>query len=384
MITISSRSAIILCLAGFAGCVFANENSESNMAASSGDLRKAVFEVQLVDPVFPEDSKKTYQVIQYLDRDGFPAGYSMGILTEVCLNSECKIVDATMFWDLVGRYRKFELKPEKPLTKKDHVLFSPEDYVRLDQILSDRNSVLGNHLLGYLARPGGTDPKVDGVSGATPKTLQNAVVKDAAWTTWVMWQYANGDVLSELRRITEASCNPGFLKHLLNSNDLYENELALNHLIKYYSNDEQFLHSVLGALERGDSGNVGLSLKFLSGAIQDKGMLYRELIDSWYHMDRGYVPMIVRFMEKDPELSKETLEELTKPLDTLPYFPVNTILRLLEERGFFSTKTESDVLRLLKSDFSNITQRASEFLSNQKLSSEGQKQLAAFLEKNRG
>lgn len=381
MILFSLRCFIALCLAGFASCVLAGEISESEKTAVTDDgLRKTVHKVQFVDPVFPEESKKTYQVFQYIDQNGFPAGYSMRIQTEVCLEGDCKIVAATMFWDVVGRYRKFEFKPEQPLSKKDHVSFTSEDYVKLDQILSDRKSVLGNHLLGYLARPGATDPNVDGVSGATPKTLQSAVVKDAAWTTWVMWQYANGDVLPELRRITEESCNPGFLKHLLNSSDLYENELALNHLIENYPNDEQFLDSALSALERGDSGNVGLSLKFFSEAMQDKQMLYRKLIDSWYRMDRGYVPMIVRFMDKDPELSKETLEALTKPLNTLSYFPVNTILRLLEERGFFSAKTEADVLRLLESDSSNIAQRVSEFLSNQKLSSEGQKQLAAFLE----
>ena len=52
-------------------------------------------------------------------------------------------------------------------------------------------------------------------------------------------------------------------------------------------------------------------------------------------------------MRRKRDLPRTTLEGLTARLDRLPYFQVHLILRLLEQRKFFSRKTESDVARLL-------------------------------------
>jgi len=77
------------------------------------------------------------------------------------------------------------------------------------------------------------------------------------------------------------------------------------------------------------------------------------------------------------------LEELTEHLHRLPYFQVHLTLRLLEEREFFSKRTESDVSRLLESEDFFIARRACEFLMDQDLAAETRTKVAAFRERNR-
>jgi hypothetical protein len=340
-------------------------------------------EVTLVDPVFPKKPAKIHRVIQFRNQDGFPVRYALPISAAVCLDKKCKMVNATLFWNVAGDYQRLECPPGKPLTKKEHTPFEPKDYDRLDQILGDRNSILRNHSLAYLAKPIVVGEQVDGVSGATPETVRQAVVEDAAWTTWVMWHYANGEIVPQLQRITQRSCTPGYLKHLLCRENLSESKFALGILLEHHPGDEQYLDSVLVALEKGDRGNVELALRFLKRVVVDKPRLHRKLIESCRRVNVNYVPMVVDFFSKDPQLPTETLEQLTQHLDDFPYFPVHLILKLLEDRSFFSAKMEADVLRLLESDSFFIARRASEFLRKQKLSPQAQVRLAAFLEQNR-
>jgi len=96
-----------------------------------------------------------------------------------------------------------------------------------------------------------------------------------------------------------------------------------------------------------------------------------------------FSPLILDYFAAQPELPWATLEGLTTHLDRLPYFQVHLILRLLEERKFFSKKTESDVVRLLNGDDFFIARRASEHLLNQDLSGEVKEKVHAFRQRNR-
>lgn len=327
------------------------------------------YTVSIADMVLPKQPDKQIKLLQYRDSNGFPCLYSHRVQCEVVYQWEVSRIDATIFWDRIGNYLRYEWRPEQPLTKKDNLVFQPEDYVYLDEILKNRDSVLGSHLLAYMGNPGKADPRVDGMSAATPKTLQDAVVKDAAWTTWVMWQYANGELVEKLRQVTIQCATPEFLHHLLRSDDLYENEFALEVLLLDHTADPQYLESVLIALQRGDISNVNLALQYLDKSIADRSLLYDRLVDSIHKMEKGYIPMVVRFLAADADLSPQVFEGLTEKLDTLSYFQVNAILNLLEERAFFSSKAQANVSRLLQSESPGIVDRASVYLSRIKNSS---------------
>jgi len=350
---------------------------------AGADVETVVHELELGDPVFPSKPPDTYRVVQTKDANGFPLGYALFIRTIVCEDKKCKAVEATLHWNALGYYERFEYPPTKPLTKKEHTPFTDEDYAKLDEILQDSSSILGRHSLAYLSKPVAKDEVVDGWSGATPATVQQSVVKDAAFTTWVMWRWANGEIVPQLQTITEQSCNPKYLTHLLGSQDRRSVDFALKYVVEHHPADVQFVDGVFNVLETGDREHVALSLQFLSGAISDVEQLHARLIDSCSRMKSIYCPMVLSHLAAEPELPAATLEGLSGQLDRLPYFPVHLILRLLEQQEFFSEKTEADVSRLLDSDNFFVARRASEFLLKQDLASETRSRLDAFRKQNR-
>jgi hypothetical protein len=304
-------------------------------------------------------------------------------MTDVCTDKKCRVVEVTMYWNAVGCYERLECPPGKPLTKKEHVPFTAEDYAKLDSILKDRDSILARQSLAFLAKPVENDLGIDALSGATPLTVQESVVQDAAYTTWVMWRWANGEIVQQLCSLTEQSCSPPYLKYLLHSKDRRCIDFALKYVLAHHPSDAQFLEDVLHVLENGDREHILLSLRFSTGATKDKEQLNARLIESYCRMKSTNSPIILDYFAGERDLPRTTLEGLTAHLDRLPYFQIHLILRLLEQRKFFSQKTESDVARLLEGDDFFIARRACEHLLKQDLGSETEQKVNEFRERNR-
>ena len=180
----SMSTRLVLTISLFIGCLFSVHADESKT-------------IKLTDPVYPDKPKKEHALSVHFDAQGFPSGYSMELVNKVCLDDVCKLVEVTMYWDAIGFYQSLQYPEGKPLTKVEHEPFTPADYQKLDSILKDRDSILDDHELGFLATEKDDKPSeegyategqdVDGVSKATPGAVKEAVVKDAAWTTWVLW-----------------------------------------------------------------------------------------------------------------------------------------------------------------------------------------------------
>jgi len=358
------------------------------IAAQARD-KQAAIEIELSDPVSPTLPPRTYRVIQFSDEDGFPAGYALSFTTHVCMDELCRMVKLTMYWDALGYYQRLEYPADMPLTKKKHVPFLAADYAKLDQILKDRNSILGTHPLEILVTPmpekaeSADSAGIDGWSGATPQTVKDAVVDDAAYTSWAMWRWANGEIFRKLQDLTEQRCTPNYLRRLLQSQDRREVDFALKHVVRHRPTDEQFVDDVFHVLEAGDREHIALSLKFLHGAMPDKRRLHGRLIESYCRLTGNYSPMILDYFAAQPNLPPETLEGLSGVLDRLPFFQVHLILRLLDAKGFFSGRVEADVAGLLDHREFFIARRASEHLMKQQLAADTKRKLDAFRDQHR-
>lgn len=339
--------------------------------------------VELADPAFPERPVAVQRVVQFRDRNGFPMGYALRVVTEVCVDKKCQPVDVTLHWNALGYFERLECPPGKPLTKKEHVPFTAGDYAKLARILKDRDSILARQSLAFLGQPLENLKGVDGLSGATPATVRESVVEHAAYTTWVLWRWANGELVGHLRRLTEQRCTPPYLQHLLRGGDRRGVDFALQYVLAHHAADPQFLDAVVHVLEHADREHSELSLRFVSGAVADKELRYGRLIEAYGRMKSTTAPLVLDYLAADPELPRATLEKLTTGLDRLPYFQVHLLLRLLEQRRFCSPQTEADVVRLLDAKDFFIARRASEFLSQQELSAAAKHKLAAFRERYR-
>jgi len=352
-------------------------------------LKKVVHQVELVDPVAPTVPAKSYELVQSLDENGFPVCYSLSFVTHVCNDQQCLPVEVTMTWDALGYYERLTYPPAKPLTKKDHVPFTTEDYAKLDRILRDRGSILAAWTLAFLEKPlepveavadvGG----VDAVTAPTPTTVRDSVIEDAAYTSWALWHWANGEIVPILRRLTEERSTPEYLKHLLTSDDRRHADYALEYVIEHSPTDTQFVDDVVHILATGERDQIPQAIEFLEKAIPDRESLYAKLVDACVRMQAADCPIILQKLADEPNLPPAALEALTGKTSELPYFPVHLVLRMLEQRKFASGKTIANVAALLDSDDFFIARRAYEHLSQQKLDAALQARLDAFREENR-
>lgn len=365
----------VFCIAAFAATL-------GLIAVHAGD-KVTGYRLQLTDPVAPELPPRVYTIAASSDENGFPDGYSLAFETNVCVDEQCRMVQVTMYWDALGYYQRLEYPQNLPLTKKQHVPFAAEDYDKLDRILKDRDSILGSQPFEVLVKPMAEVPQVDGWSGATPQTVKDAVVEDAAYTTWSMWHWANGEIVPQLQSLTQQRSTPSYLEHLLRSADRREVDFALKSLLEHHASDDRFVDAVFHVLETGDREHASLSLEFLNRASRDRQQLHHRLVESYCRMSTTCSPLVVEYFEAQPTLPEETMEGLTGVLDQLPYFQIHLILRLLDKKRFSSQTVEANVARLLDHQDFFIARRASEHLLKQSLGDAAQRKLDTFRAQNR-
>jgi hypothetical protein len=349
---------------------------------------KEISTIQLTDPVYPKKPKKEHSLTAYIDEQGFPSGYSMELINEVCLDGVCKLVEVTMYWDAIGFYQNLEYPEGKPLTKVEHEPFVPADYEKLDSILKDRDSILDDHELGFLASekddksPEGEEDDeyqdVDGVSKATPGAVKEAVVKDAAWTTWVLWKYANTELVTIMQEMTKSRISPKFLQHLLDSKNWQKIEFVLNHLLEQKPVAPQYIDKVAEVMPTAGIDHIELAIEYLQQASPDKSVCYQKLIGALGKLDEYGAAMVIELLQSDDQLEDKIIEEFASSLVSQQYYPIHLGLRLIESREFFSKSVETNIVKLLHNQDFFIARRASDFLSNQQLSASAKEEFESF------
>lgn len=340
-----------------------------------------VHTIVIADPASPTAPPRRYDVVLSKDRRGFPVEYTLNLKTPVCADGRCRLVEVTLVWTATGCYKRLRCPPGKPLTKKEHVPFTRADYLRLDEILKNADSVLADWKPDSPPRPKAVADRVDGVDAVTmptPVTAENSVVPDAAYTTWTLWQWANGPIVSKLRAITGQHATAAYLDHLLHSQDRGETAYALDYVIEHHAGDPRFVESVIHVLESGERDQMAASLRFLSRAIPDKRQRHARLIESCVRIRPNHCPIILQEIASKPQLSAATLEGLTGKLTQLPYYPTHLVLKMLEDRQFTSAKTRRDAAALLGNDDFFIARRAYEHLSKLDLDADTQRKVDAF------
>ena len=293
-----------------------------------------------------------------------------------------------MYWDALGFYQSLQCPEGKPLTKLEHEPFTAADYEKLDTILKDRESILDDHSLGFLATEDKKTPyakdsdsnilNIDGVSKATPGAVKEAVVKDAAWTTWVLWKYANTELVTIMQEMTKSRISPRFLKHLLDSKNWQKIEFVLDHLLEQKPVAPQYIDKVAEVMPSAGIDHIELAIEYLQQASPDKSVFYQKLIGVLVKRDEYGAAMVIELLQSDDQLEDKIIEEFASSLVSQQYYPIHLGLRLIENREYFSKSVETDIVKLLHNQDFFIARRASDFLSNQQLSESAKEELESF------
>jgi hypothetical protein len=177
-----------------------------------------------------------------------PYQYKAEIDMPVCTDTLCANVVIILYWDLAGNYMGFDTIPGKPLTKFDHLEFDAADYLKLDQILKNKNSSLRilnkEDLVDRSVKV--KSNVVDAVTGATPKTIKNSVVEGAVYSSFTLWHFVNGAIKNRLASFTQNIYSEQIVRQLLKSEN-YETQLfALRKLSeKDFENHSDLLFEVI-------------------------------------------------------------------------------------------------------------------------------------------
>ncbi len=335
-------------------------------AEAAPSTSRVCYELELADPVHPDLSGKKLPVWLSFDQHGFPCEYQLSLQTEACLERVCKRLKVTLVWDALGHYSRLELLGDDPLTRKNHDPFGPKDYAKLDEILKDKESILGKYPLDFFVRPpikSYTD-EVDGVTAATAQTVRDAVVAGAAYTSWVLWHWVNGDVVDELRTRTRLSCSTEYLLHCLLSKDPRFEEFALRHILEHDFCDSQIREACFQIFEKSNPENCKLALQVLTRNIPDADGLHQRLI-ALIGVNEGSSQLVLHYFEELPRAPRAVWEQMARQLEQLQtYSDVNAVLNLLEKLASETETIRLHVEKLLCSESRFIVRRAREFLKN--------------------
>ena len=163
------------------------------------------------------------------DGEGRPLLFYADITTAVCMDNVCEPVRIGLYWNLVGDYVGYGVPPDCPLLKYDHVPFAPGDYLKLHQVLSDRQSILGRGPLAEMLDPNVPAEKrkltyggetVDAVSRATLKDISPSIVPGALYSCYAIWHLAHGDAKQQMADYLQSVYGPALARRLLYSENV--------------------------------------------------------------------------------------------------------------------------------------------------------------------
>ncbi|MEQ8648933.1 MAG: hypothetical protein RIC06_17215 [Cyclobacteriaceae bacterium] len=167
------------------------------------------------------------ELIPLYDGDSVLEGYTAFIFTPICEEDKCYAVEIDFFWDAIGRYNHYDTIPGSPLTKLEHEPFTPEEYEKLHQILSEPASVLANYKKEDLVQDI-EDEGVDGVSGATINEIRESVISGAVYSCYTLWHIVHGKVVDSIQSLTYSNLNDQLVEKMVHRKDQQINYFLIN------------------------------------------------------------------------------------------------------------------------------------------------------------
>ena len=362
---ISFRFTAVI-IAGVLGCVLliAIGSLRVNERVVSPIGEEACCFVTLSDPLDPEHTLKNYPVELILDSQGLLSTYGLSLITGVCSDGLCWPVSVKLFWNSIGDYLRLEYPENLPLTKDNHVPFSQQDYDVLDAVLKDKNSILGEYPLNSIANhSNGGSLNVEGVTGATPQDVQDAVVPGAAYTSWVLWHWVNGEIKDQLQTITLSHGGTAWLMHCLELNDQTFVSFALQQILLNGDNSPEMREACFRVLEDGGRESCLSALQILTRNPPDTDKLHQQLI-GLIGVNGGSTPLILNYFEDLRDAPPAVWELMAGQLEKIStFYDLNAILHVLESRANHSKAVRNTVNKLLQHQDQFVIRRAEEFLN---------------------
>jgi len=292
--------------------------------------------------VYTSDSIRIDVELVY-NADNEPHHYFSHVRTPVCEDGLCDLLVIDLQWDLLGNFQRYETVTGRPLTKFDHEPFTEDDHLKLQKILTDSRSLLGENQLDDLIDEGTkkVSEEVDAVTGATKKAVQKAVVSGAVYSTYVLWHIVQGEIAERIPEHTQSIWNEDLLKDFLRSGNYHYQYHALDQL-----STEQYIDYMPEILRMIDGESVFVSLytlNHLPAQALENEQWQLALAQSYQDLSyRCQNKLLERFEEV--ELGGQSMEILTSATKTMNESQLETMLGLFQKNKASLT---DETIRLL-------------------------------------
>ncbi len=299
---------------------------------------KKVFEVNTNDSVLVEVMLR-YEAEQ-------PQEYVAHVTTPVCKEGLCHILVADLYWDLLGNFLRYELPPDQPLTKFDHKEFTKEDYEKLDKILANEYSLLGEHAIEDLVDESTelVSEEVDAVTGATVKAVQNTVVSGAVYSTYALWHLANGEIARLIPTYTQQQLDEDLLQQFFAS-DYYP--------YHYYAIDQlkpeqffEYMPQLIRLVKESSIFVVRYALNKIPTSIYQDSDWQNQLVQQFPDIDFNAQQLLLKKLQSVP-LASSSMEVLAYHLDQLSEQQLTQVLGLMTDNPQQVNKASIDKIVLL-------------------------------------
>ena len=324
---------------------FSQDNDRSNQ------VEKA-FDVQINDSTF-------IQIDLQYNGKSLPERYVSHVETPVCKDGLCYLMVIDIYWDVLGNFLTYDVPENLPLTKFDHVEFTAEDHLKMKEILSNKDSFLRfyalENLIDTTAQRSST--VVDGVSGATHKSIQNDVVGGAVFSTYVLWHIVNGPVAGKILKHTEDRLSDSLMIQLLESSNYHYQYYALNRISE--ENSMEYLPYIIRLVSNGHAYVPFFAIERIPAEVWKSPEGQVQIINLigkiGFEMQNELLNRIQGFT-----LSEEATDVLVSNLDKLSDGQLIKVLNILKDnQGAISDEALSKLSGLTKHDHGEISSLSS-------------------------
>ncbi|KMT64446.1 hypothetical protein [Catenovulum maritimum] len=280
--------------------------------------------------------------------------YYMDVKSVFCGENICKVDKVRLHWDQFGHYHELELGTGIKLEKGNALDFELEDYIKLDQILANKNSTLSSLEKFELVTTGSTESAgIDGFSGATTYIKNEDYIKGAIWTCYTLWHYVNGPVSQIIRNMSAESYSVNELTQM-STGSWIEQHYALEQLSAKQSYDAKTIEKVLSLVS---NANLELSQAIISYVkAAPKRVLSSTIIEILSSENSHIVGLALNLVKdksrQDPLIfNAEFYQELVKVAASFKHYPyVHQTLSILQQSNLQNSSIQARLLTMLESD----------------------------------
>ncbi|NQU55239.1 MAG: hypothetical protein HQ522_22195 [Bacteroidetes bacterium] len=324
----------------------------------SGEVQKTVAYTNPINDTIPGDT-----LFIHYNLNEAPVMYSRPIITSVCIDGECRLVNIELFWNITGRYLGFELPKGEFLSKTKHAPFNAKEYDRLHNLLGDPLSALANYSMKDLATPNdSTKTKVDAVSSATIAAVLNYIVEGAVYTTYTLWHITYGETKRTIEKLTSQKLNSELVLRILESNNLKDKVWVLNHISDKMKISPELLQKLMETISGKDIYLVERSLNALKPEVLTDDL---QLKLATIFENSGFLQkrLIIQKLKETKQLSPEVVQLFSLAMNNMNGTLVKTTLELFKIHKIEVEQVEAQVSELLKNKNRFIANQAYQFLN---------------------